>query len=364
MKQSSERAMAVEQLGEVLGALRLHDVESQRQMQWSLRRYGQLSPLLAFGDQAGLQVVDGFKRLRAARELGWKELLVEELRVEDRAQAKAAMVLCNLGHRLQVMEEALVVRSLYREDGLTQPEVGRLLGRHKSWVCRRLMLAECVANEVEADVRLGLLSARAAVELARLPRGNQVAAAKVVMSRGLTVQQAHELVHAALGISDESGRAAFLSRALEGAVAKRDGAAHRAKTDAEWMLMDIATLTKASARLQVRLHHGRLLRFGEQPAALLMDALTNLRPVLLALCATIERVDGGSHADVAQPGRNGFAGRDVDASGNATARHRAGGAGEPQHGAQDPRGAREPEGTAASKPDGEGSPRTEGEQAR
>ncbi len=52
------------------------------------------------------------------------------------------------------------------------------LGRHKSWVCRRLMLVEALDPAVQADVRLGLLMPRAAPAVGQLPRGNQPAAAE------------------------------------------------------------------------------------------------------------------------------------------------------------------------------------------
>jgi hypothetical protein len=56
---------------------------------------------------------------------------------------------------------------------MTQVEVAELLGRHKSWVCRRLALVEKLTNEAREDLRLGLLSATAARSLVRLPAGNQ-----------------------------------------------------------------------------------------------------------------------------------------------------------------------------------------------
>ena len=43
-------------------------------------------------------------------------------------------------------EEALVVHSLSHEDGLSQGEIAVLLGRHKSWVCRRLSLVERLSD--------------------------------------------------------------------------------------------------------------------------------------------------------------------------------------------------------------------------
>jgi hypothetical protein len=62
---------------------------------------------------------------------------------------------------------------LVRDDGLSQVEVAELLGRHKSWVCRRLALLEELCTDVRQDLEVGLLSPTAAREIARLPAGNQ-----------------------------------------------------------------------------------------------------------------------------------------------------------------------------------------------
>ncbi len=60
---------------------------------------------------------------------------------------------------LTEIEEAWIIHALHREDGLSQPEIGRLLGHHKSWVNRRLLLAEALSEELQADLRLGLVGA-------------------------------------------------------------------------------------------------------------------------------------------------------------------------------------------------------------
>ena len=43
------------------------------------------------------------------------------------------------------------MQALVREDGLSQVEAAELLGRHKSWVCRRLALLERLGDEAQAD---------------------------------------------------------------------------------------------------------------------------------------------------------------------------------------------------------------------
>ena len=179
-----ERQVRVAELGEQLGSLRLRSPEAVRSVQQSLVRHGQMSSAAVFHGPAGqLELVDGFKRLQACRALGWETLRVHVLDL-DAVQAKVAVEALNVQGGLTELEEGWLVRSLYRDDRLTQPQIGQLLSRHKSWVCRRLMLVELLDEAVQADVRLGLLATRTAVLIARLPRGNQQAVAELVARRG------------------------------------------------------------------------------------------------------------------------------------------------------------------------------------
>jgi ParB-like chromosome segregation protein Spo0J len=219
----------------------------------------------------------------------------------EAAEAKAAMHRLNCGRGLCELEEAWLVRSLYREDGLSQPEIGRLLARHKSWVSRRLMLAESLDEAVQADVRLGLLAARTAGELARLPRVNQRLAAEAVIRRGLTHHQTQRLVTRVLE-RPEDERAGALREALDGLVdASAPEQAHGLKaerTPAQWLVADAAALTRIAGRLQARLWERPLAALGEPAARLVLDALAGLGPVLAALQRSLERVEGGGHAAV------------------------------------------------------------------
>jgi ParB-like chromosome segregation protein Spo0J len=92
------------------------------------------------------------------------------------------------------MEEALVIQSLHREDGLTQMEIAVLVGRDKSWVSRRISLIERLSEEVQEDIRLGLISVITGRELTKLPRGNQKDAADAILKRRYTTREAGKLI--------------------------------------------------------------------------------------------------------------------------------------------------------------------------
>jgi ParB-like chromosome segregation protein Spo0J len=153
----------------------------------SLERYGQLSPVVVCQRQDRYELIDGFKRLGAARTLAPMSHLSARLMEADERTAKAAIYGLNrAGGRTRELEEAWIIQALVREDGLSQVEVAELLGRHKSWVCRRLALIERLGAEAREELRVGLLSPTAARQIVRLPEGNQVEVLQVIRREALS----------------------------------------------------------------------------------------------------------------------------------------------------------------------------------
>ena len=68
---------------------------------------------------------------------------------------------------------------------MSQVEVAELLGRHKSWVCRRLALLERLGLKARDELRVGLLSPTTARQLVRLPQGNQTEVLEAIRREAL-----------------------------------------------------------------------------------------------------------------------------------------------------------------------------------
>jgi hypothetical protein len=79
-----------------------------------------------------------------------------------------------------------IIQALVREDGLSQVEVAELLGRHKSWVCRRLALIERLGPKAKDELRVGLLTPTAARQIVRLPQGNQTEVLEAIRREALS----------------------------------------------------------------------------------------------------------------------------------------------------------------------------------
>jgi ParB/RepB/Spo0J family partition protein len=289
---SPEHDIELTQLGESLSALRLCDSSALEAMRRSLQRHGQLDALSVFTTEGQLEILDGFKRVRAARALGLRALRARVADV-DAVEAKILLVALHDRRGLTELEEGWLIRSLYREHHLSQPAIAARLGRHKSWVFRRLMLVEALDAAVQADVRLGLLAPRAAVSVGQLPRGNQEGAAQVVIRRGLTVRQTGLFVAELLDLGDDAARAGAIARRLDGpAPGKGPGvrATRASRSEIDWLAGDLRTLRLVAARLEARLSGGVLFTIGPEAAAVAKESLVSLGPVLAALGRTIETV--------------------------------------------------------------------------
>jgi ParB-like chromosome segregation protein Spo0J len=194
------QVVSLETIDERLSRYRLRVAADEAAMLDSLKHFGQISPVVVTAHEERTVLIDGFKRLRGARQLrGMRTLWARRVELDER-RAKAAVFLLNqTGRRTDLWEESWIVHALAREDRLSQVEVGELLGRHKSWVCRRLALIEKLADPAQDDLRLGLLSPSLARQLIRLPAGNQVRALGAVREHSLTEAELRGVVDLLLG---------------------------------------------------------------------------------------------------------------------------------------------------------------------
>jgi ParB-like chromosome segregation protein Spo0J len=200
------------EIGESYARYRLHDASAEDAMARSLRRYGQIAPLVVCLRDGRVELIDGFKRLSSSRRLSLPTLSARLLDADDRAAKAAIFCLNRGGGRTHDLEEAWIVQALVREDGLSQVEVAELLGRHKSWVSRRLAMIERLSDRAREDLRLGLLTPGSARQLTRLPPGNQDEVVSVVRRDSLSCQELQGVVDLLMVSSDASQRQFILEK--------------------------------------------------------------------------------------------------------------------------------------------------------
>src|SRR5262245_61919710 len=228
----------------------------------SLERYGQLSPVVVCRRQERYELIDGFKRLGAARTLTGMAHLSARLLEADERTAKAAIYGLNrAGGRTRELEEAWIIQALVREDGMSQ-EVAELLGRHKSWVCRRLALIERLGPKARDDLRVGLLSPTAARQIVRLPEGNQAEVLDAIRREALSSAELAGVVDLWLGCAEQNSRRYILAHPRE-ALSQAKGVSGsvrdpRLSEAGNHVWKRVGLLLDVLGRMEVWLaHHGR-----------------------------------------------------------------------------------------------------------
>ena len=100
--------VSFDRLGQRYRRYRLVDPQAEAAMAGSLRRWGQLSPAVACVRGEDLELLDGFKRLAAARQVAGQTSLSVRVVELDEPMAKAAILGLNRGQRAaRELEEAL-----------------------------------------------------------------------------------------------------------------------------------------------------------------------------------------------------------------------------------------------------------------
>jgi ParB family chromosome partitioning protein len=159
----------------------------------SIREHGVLLPVLVTETLDGYQLVAGERRVRAARLAGLERIPAVVRQLADRDQLEVALVENVQRADLDPIEEALAYRQLIDEFGLTQEAVADRVGKARTTVTNTLRLLDLHAD-VQAAIGDGRISEGHGRALGGMPIDAQPHVLATVVSQGLSVRQAEELV--------------------------------------------------------------------------------------------------------------------------------------------------------------------------
>lgn len=161
----------------------------------SIRETGLLEPIVVSAKGEAYRILSGHYRIRAVRRLRWKKVLCRVVECDDR---RGAVIYCNsnlLTRDLSAIEEAYMISGMISLENFTMTEIGKLFGRSKSWVSRRLSLLTHLDVKMRKEMEQGFLHPRLAQELARLPQGNdQARVLRLIRREHIAKDAAAELI--------------------------------------------------------------------------------------------------------------------------------------------------------------------------
>jgi len=185
-------------IGEILpGAMQPRngfDDASLNELAESIRENGIIQPLVVRPREGGYELIAGERRWRASQIAGLAKVPIVIRDVDDRTALELALIENLQRENLDPIEEAKGYAQLVDQFDLTQEEIAAKVGKNRATVANALRLIKLPA-EVQTYVRDGLLSSgHAKVILGLTHAKDQIAAAKRVIKKELSVRQTEELL--------------------------------------------------------------------------------------------------------------------------------------------------------------------------
>lgn len=169
----------------------------------SLATHGLLQPVVVRSTPTGYQLIAGERRLRAARENGWKEIPVRVVDFSDRQVFEAAMVENLQRADLNAIEKAHGFQDYVNQYGVTHEELAQRMGLDRTTITNLLRLLE-LPVDVQDAVRTGQITAGHAKALLTADDPVvQTAICKDIVARGLSVRATEALVRQAKPVNGE-----------------------------------------------------------------------------------------------------------------------------------------------------------------
>lgn len=170
------------------------DPDELSALKQSLSTHGLLQPIVVRPTEQGFQLVAGERRLRAAREVGWKEIPVHVVDFNDQATFEAALVENLQRSDLNPIEKAQGFHDYLQRYRLTQEELAQKIGLDRSTIANLIRLLE-LPVAVQDAVRLGQISGGHARALLAVDEpAQQEAMCREIIAKGLSVRQVEAMV--------------------------------------------------------------------------------------------------------------------------------------------------------------------------
>ena len=169
------------------------DPTALAELEASIKANGLLQPITVRRKGENYELIAGERRLRAVRNLDWKDVPAVVRDFDDQTMLVVALVENLQRADLNPIEEARGYQRLLGEFSLTHQEVADVVGKDRSTITNLLRVLT-LPDHVQQLVESGKLSAGHARALAGMEHADALSIADQIVSRGLNVRQAEELV--------------------------------------------------------------------------------------------------------------------------------------------------------------------------
>jgi ParB family chromosome partitioning protein len=180
------------------------DPDALEELALSIKAQGVMQPIvLRPVSDTKFEIIAGERRWRATQLAGMDTIPSIVRDVADEAAVAMALIENIQREDLNPIEEAIALQQLQQEFELTQQQIADAVGKSRSTVTNLLRLMS-LREDVRRLLEHGDLEAGHGKALLGLPDDEQAVAARLVVSKGMSVRQTEELVRKTLARPDKS----------------------------------------------------------------------------------------------------------------------------------------------------------------
>lgn len=169
------------------------DASALRELSESIMEYGVLQPITVRKIRCGYELISGERRLRATQLAGIETIPAIIVNADNDKSAILALLENLQREDLSFFEIAEGYQKLIKEQGLTQDDIAKKLGKSQSTVANKIRLLK-LTPIVRKIIREYSLTERHARALLSLDPEKQLIAVRNICDRNLNVRQSEEMI--------------------------------------------------------------------------------------------------------------------------------------------------------------------------
>ncbi|MCB9802404.1 ParB/RepB/Spo0J family partition protein [Candidatus Nomurabacteria bacterium] len=169
------------------------DREKLEELTESIKQHGIIQPLVVTKEYDGYQLIAGERRLRAAKNLGLKEVPVIVREATDKDKLELSIIENVQRHNLNPLEEAESYQRLLEEFGLSREDIAKQVSKSPSGISNYLRLLKLPIVIKEAILNNQISFSHAKVILSVTDKLEQIKIFKKIIKNDLTVRELENL---------------------------------------------------------------------------------------------------------------------------------------------------------------------------
>lgn len=172
---------------------KIFETSALKELSESIKEYGVLQPITVRKVRCGYELISGERRLRASQLAGMHTIPALIINADKDKSAILALLENLQREDLSFFEIAEGYQRLINEQGMTQEDIAKKLGKSQSTIANKIRLLK-LSPIVKKIIREYSLTERHARTLLNLDSEKQLEAARIICDNNLNVRQSEELV--------------------------------------------------------------------------------------------------------------------------------------------------------------------------